>query len=272
MKVYAIEQKDVNDNCGTKAVSLKKLVDIGINVPPFFAVPNDCFLQFCRQNSLMDPIMFFSSKSYHDVLSSLPENLSLEIEMVTKLPEDKYIIRSSSTTCREEPLQFSSMISGAFDSYYSQNVNSISTKILDVWKSMYSFRAYQQCNLVSEEPIVSGMGVIIQQYISPVISGIVHTNDGCIDINWVNGHLSSIVSGNERGCSVRVYVSKEHDYIVRGLEKSILELKDNNYFQLIKELYNTSIKIKEHLKADQEIEWIYDGSRLWIVQSQNLIS
>lgn len=270
MKVYAIAQKYVDDNCGLKAVSLKQLYDLGINVPPFFVVPNDCFLEFCRQNSLMNPLLFFSSDTFHDVLSMLPENLS--VEMVTDLPEDKYMIRSSSTTCRKEPPQFSSMISGAFDSYYSHNIDNIEKKILDVWKSLYSFKAYQQCKLVSEEPIVSGMGVVIQKYISPEISGIAHTNERYVDVNWVNGHLSSIVSGKEKGYSVRVYVSKDHDYIVRGLEKSILELKNHSYFQLIKELYDICIKIKDYIETDQEIEWIYDGSKLWFVQTQNLIS
>lgn len=136
---------------------------------------------------------------------------------------------------------------------------------------MYSEKAYKQCRLMSTEPFVKSIGVVIQEIITPVISGLTHTNSKGITINWIEGHLSRIVSGEVLGYSIDVYKNDLNEYVIRGIEGTIVSILDRNYESIIKELIDSAEKIKGTAECEQEIEWIYDGTKVWFVQTQALI-
>lgn len=182
------------------------------------------------------------------------------------------MVRSSSVPTSDVDLDmFPSMISGAFESYFASSIHEVIDSIPKVWGSVFSEKAYNQCRIFSTKPIVKSIGVLIQRYVEPFISGVVHTKGNIVSVNWIEGHLSKIVSGQLLGNSVDVYKSSEGHYILRGIEKNILLIMNNKYEDVFKSLLEIVTVIKRHFNQDQEVEWVYDGERVWIIQSQPLI-
>ena len=273
--INVLSSCEVDATCGTKATSLAVLKKLGVSVPDFYAIPSSCFEEFCQKYGVMLPEIFYESDKF-DVQAiekfEYAKMLNVE-ELLRRFAQGRYMVRSSSIPSKDVDLnQFPSMISGAFESFFASNVSEIEENILKVWKSIYSEKAYNQCRIFSRYPIIKGVGVLIQKYIDPVISGVVHTENGAATVNWIRGHLSKIVSGEELGNSINVYLSPKNQYILRGIESDVLLVKNNNFESVFKSILDTSNVIQQNFGCEQEIEWIFDGEAVWVVQSQALIS
>lgn len=267
-------QSEIDESCGTKATTLSELKKLGIAVPEFFAIPSCCFESFCRVSGIQSPELFYSDDDFKEVEKEkfLLVDILNKDKIVQKIGKGEYMVRSSSVPTNNVDLDmFPSMISGAFESYFASSVYEAINSITKVWQSVFSEKAYNQCRLFSTTPVIRGIGVLIQRYIEPVISGVAHTKGDTVSVNWIEGHLSKIVSGQLLGNSVDVYKSSECNYILRGIEKNILIIKHNKYENVFKLLLDIITNIKHYFNRDQEVEWIYDGKKVWIIQSQSLI-
>lgn len=267
------DKNNINNLCGTKAQGLAILSQNGICVPDFYVIPANIFNEFCETNDLCSINSFYSMGKYDDnILKKIHNNCSVELDM-SIFNAANWMVRSSAIPQKYiNQEQFASMISGAFESFSSTNQADIADCVKRVWESVFSEKAYYQCKAFSNEAIISGMGVIIQKEIKPVISGVIHTKGNRISVNWIRGHLSSIVSGSERGNIVDVYLSAANHCILRGIESSILNILENNEKEVFHQLFNISQSIVKIMSSDQEIEWIYDGNIVWIVQTQKWLS
>lgn len=275
LKVEVRSLSEIDELCGTKATTLFELLNLGLPVPDFWSVPSSCFEHFCQEKKIPSIEHFYASNKFNlEVNEKFMDADVLNGEtIVKKLISGKYMVRSSAIPNNIVDLEmFPSMISGAFESYFAPSVSEVKKNILNVWKSVFLEKAYKQCRMFSDLPIINGIGVLIQRYIEPVISGVIHTKEKNISINWIEGHLSKIVNGEAIGNSIEAYISSEQNYILRGIESNILLIKEKNYEEVFKSLLNITTIIKKYFGHDQEIEWIYDGKQVWIVQSQPLIS
>lgn len=275
LKIELKSSIEIDDLCGTKAKTLVELKRLGLSIPDFWAVPSSCFELFCREKNVESLEQFYSNTKYNLEANKVFMNADiLNVEdIVEKISTGKYMVRSSAIPKETIHLEmFPSMISGAFESYFSPNLHEVINNIPNVWRSVFLEKAYKQCRMFSEFSIIKGMGVIIQRYIEPVISGVIHTKEKMISINWIEGHLSQIVNGEVLGNSIEAYISSEQNYILRGIENNILLIKEKKYEQIFKSLLDITTIIKQHFNYEQEVEWIYDGKKVWIVQSQSLIS
>lgn len=273
--VNVMSSCEIESSCGTKATTLAELKKLGLPVPDFYAVPSSCFKAFCRKVEIKSPENFYESDEFdsHAISKFKYIDILNTEDVLRKVEEGRYMVRSSSIPTKDVELKmFPSMISGAFESYFASTTSEIVDNIPKVWESVYSEKAYNQCRIFSEFPIISGIGVLIQKYIDPVISGVVHTKNDIVSVNWVNGHLSKIVNGEDLGNSINIYLSPENNYILRGIESNILLVKNNNYENVFKSLLGIANAIKRHFGCEQEIEWVYDGTTVWVVQSQDLIT
>jgi len=266
---------EIDESCGTKAVMLYELKKLGIPVPEFYVISSTIFLSLCQELNIQNPKLFYANSRFDASINNQLKNINIinKSEILDRIPENKYMVRSSSVPSKEiDLLMFPSMISGAFESFFASSLIDVINNIPKVWESVYSEKAYKQCRLFSKESIIDGIGVLIQQYVEPVISGVAHTNNNIVSINWIEGHLSKIVNGETIGQTVDIYKSCENEYILRGIENNIMSIKNNcleNVFRLILE---TTISIKQYFEFEQEIEWIYDGEKLWVVQTQSLLN
>ena len=278
MKKINIHMKpfsEIDFSCGTKATTLLELKSLDLSIPDFYAIPSSCFNEFCQEAQIEIPEMFYARAKYDSHIIKKFDQIEIlnTKEITQKLKNDKYMVRSSSVPTKDVDLKtFPSMISGVFESYFASTISDVAENIPKVWKSLYSEKAYNQCRILSDHPIVTGMGVLIQKYIEPVISGVAHTCNDMVSVNWIRGHLSKIVTGEVRGNVINVYLSPECNYILRGTESDILFVKNNDYEDVFKSLFDSITIAKKHFGYEQEMEWIYDGITVWIVQSQTLLT
>lgn len=266
---------EIDSSCGTKATTLLELKKIGLQIPDFFVVPTSCFDSFCREMDIKSPETFYASCKFDpDINKKFLNAEILNMDDITPIiGHGRYMVRSSSVPAKEVDLKmFPSMISGAFESFLASSASEVLDNISNVWRSVFLEKAYNQCKVFSKTPIITGIGVIIQKYIEPIISGVAHTKDNVISVNWIEDHLSKIVSGEILGNSIDIYMSAERNCILRGIEKDILLIKDNSFENVFRTLLDNVTSIKQHFDCEQEVEWIYDGEKVWIVQSQSLIS
>lgn len=252
--VTVLDSSEVTENCGTKVLMLARLEKMGIYIPAFYGIEVYDFLRF-----------------FQNVDSNLKKDKNYEFILSKKLPEGKYMVRSSVVPKGKENPDFGSMISGAFESYVAKNLVEVPEKILDVWQSFFSEKAKEQCDLFLEGGSMWGMGVLIQRYIEPVISGVLHSDMERYNINWIEGHLSKIVSGKDRGNTISCYRNESGEIILRGVEKDILEIVDHKFEPIFIELEQLGRKINRELGFEIEVEWLYDGAHIWVVQCQKLI-
>lgn len=259
---------EVNYRCGTKAQGLAFLSD-KVNIPQFVVLDVDnfnrllSFLDICSVNE------FFSNEflDLHKCIENSYSNVQLDYPIE---PETSYIVRSSAVPNNFSD-SFSSEISGAFESY-SCFGSDIVKAILKVYQSCFTLKAYKQLKLFSNPVNFLGMGIIIQKYINAVYSGVIHVTDkNKIHIQWVNGHLSEIVSGKEFGFSNLIYFNTKKEPIIRGTELEILTIKNENLCDILGTAADIAVKIYELIEKPSEIEWIYDGNTHWIVQCQELL-
>lgn len=265
--------ENIDRSCGTKAMRLYELINMNIPVPKFQVISSDEFKKYCNEVGIMD-ITDFYKKKYESLPEEVFDEDIFEIENEESLfTADSFMVRSSSVPVSfKETDEYASMISGAFDSYHTTSRDRIKKSIINVWKSMYSEKAYQQIHLFEDVDIISGIGVIIQEYIPPIFSGITHTSKEEISINWINGHLSALVDGKQEGFHVRMFNDDENGMTMQGIEEGIAFVINNQYYAVFEKLFQLSMKIQQAYMFPQEIEWIFDGNQIWVVQTQKLLN
>ena len=253
---------------GTKASSLSQIKGL-VNVPQFWTIDEKHFEMYLSSRWNVSKQMY--SKGLYSLDYSNQDKCDpclIELDH-TFSPTKKYIVRSSIVPFVATN-DFASEISGAFDSVVCSS-DQIVNAIIQVYDSVYSQKARNQIRLFSLEKNIKGMAIIIQQFVPAKLSGVVHiSHNKGIHLQWLNGHLSKIVSGEEFGHSNLIYYNNVNDVIFRGSEKEIFYVRDNHLAGVFSELLNTSTKLFGLFGVPQEIEWIFDGEKQWIVQSQKL--
>jgi hypothetical protein len=124
------------------------------------------------------------------------------------------------------------------------------------------------------------MGILIQPYITPYISGVLHatTQIGSrirqAEVAWVEGHLQQIVSGEKTGYKLQLQTDLAHSggVVIVGQEHVVRECQRLGVINVFEGLMDISSKINDVFTADFEAEWIFDGLELWVVQVQKLTS
>ena len=253
---------------GTKASSLSQIKEI-VNVPQFWTIDEKYFEMYLNSRWNISKELYSKGLYSFDYSNQDKCNTCLiELDHAFS-PINKYIVRSSIVPFSATD-DFAAEISGAFDSIVCSG-DEIANAIIQVYDSVYSQKARKQIRLFALENNIKGMAIIIQQYISAKLSGVVHiSNNKEVHLQWIEGHLRGIVSGEEFGHSNLIYYNNVNDAIFRGSEKEIIYIRDNHLTGVFSEVLNTSTKLFDLFGVPQEIEWIFDGEKHWIVQSQIL--
>ncbi len=274
MHVKLSREKNGVEYCGTKAAGLFELEKMGIPIPKFYVVPVSFFWQFCSSVHAGSLYEFYQHKAFDSVIYQkcfVGQNIWVDCNELTDI-NGRFIVRSSAVpqenTQKEE---FSSKVSGVFESFIADNFNEIGDMIIAVWQSVYSEEAYKKLHIFQPEFEMKGMATVVQQYIEPVISGIVHTYSDKICVDWIEGSQEEILQGRQQGREIEIYLSDFGEMILRGKESSIKFAQECSRRRIFIELFELSIKIQKKRCSEQEIEWVYDGSSVWIVQSQRLL-
>lgn len=254
---------------GTKAKALLEIWSVA-NVPEFWTISSNSFKELLRMNGIEDVSCFFENE-YSDMYYNMIENAIASVELNFPFEQDQTYIVRSSIVPRTKTESFASEISGAFESYVCKG-SDIKESIIHVYASVFTEKAYRQIKLFSQESNIEGMGVIVQKYVPALYSGVIHVEDSkSIQIQWLEGHLSKIVSGESFGFSSYIYLDSLNAPVFRGTEKEILLLRDKSLQNIFVSIFQIACQIYMLYERSLELEWIFDGSKHWIVQCQELI-
>jgi phosphoenolpyruvate synthase/pyruvate phosphate dikinase len=272
LTLYAVEATEFIE-CGTKTNELLKLQRLGIKVPQFLVVDISGYRALVDNFNIPSFSDFIKNKQFEPKISNSILDLTGKINIIyPNLLNSSIIVRSSSAVNTHKDQYFASIISGAFESYEC-SIEDLVSATLKVYASLYSERAYSQLRCIDLKSEIIGMTILIQNAINPKCSGVLHYYHETqnIETTWVKGHLRDIVSGKTSGMTDSLNLNINGSVVVEGFENHIYTIIENSFEQPFSELYFIANKIGKFYNKNLEIEWLYDGSDISIVQCQELI-
>lgn len=289
---------------GGKGANLGEMVNAKIPVPDGFIVTADAYFDFINSTSLKEKIM--SELSGLDVENSkklqeaskriktaimaadMPGDLAVQIKnFYLKLcgENDRYVAVRSSATAEDLP---DASFAGQQETYLNvKGWADVVAKVQRCWASLFEARAifYRQTNKFSHLKV--GIAVPVQLMVQSDYSGIMFTvnpltnNKDEVSIEAAYGLGQPVVSGEvtpdqyivskTTGKITSRYVAKQTWQLtlagktpISKKYQSIQKLSNKH----IVELAEIGIRIEEHYKRPQDIEYGVEDGKIYIVQSR----
>jgi pyruvate,water dikinase len=289
---------------GGKGASLGEMTKAGIPVPPGFVILASAFEQFLKETDLdveIDSILHtVNHQEMHTVEHSseiiqklileakMPEDIKEAIQKEFKKLNTPYVAVRSSATAEDST---SAAWAGQLESYLNTTEKTLLQNVQKCWASLFTPRAifYRfEKNLHNQKISVA---VVIQKMVQSEVSGIafsVHpvTEDrNQIIIEAGYGLGEAIVSGSITPDSyvVEKDLRRIIDKNISEQEKMLVKNRVNNDWAMVPyskrrlqklpdekilELAQSIIKIEEHYKSPQDIEWAFADNLFYITQSR----
>lgn len=189
------------------------------------------------------------------------ESLQTELEQ-TISPGQYFAVRSSANLEDSSDHSFA----GQFDTFLNvQGVEQVCLAIQSVWETARreSVQVYQQRGSLSADQLL--MAVIIQEMIQPVFSGVSFSRN---PITGVEETIVEAVRGEgtqlvQSGITPMRWVNRWGAF----LEKPADEQNTNS---LIEQIVQQTNRIAQLLQRDVDLEWVYDGQKLYWVQLRDI--
>jgi phosphohistidine swiveling domain-containing protein len=264
---------------GTKAARLGELTRAGFPVPPGFCVTVAAFESCCR----------LQADSGRLEIGEIPPDIAREIiDRCTSLGHPAVAVRSSATA--EDTREFS--FAGQYESFLQiVGTDHLLRAIRDCWASLWSPRAVGYRERVMPGGAPPAMGVIVQAMVPARASGVMFTANPVtsdreeIVITANPGLATLVVSGRVTPDTYRLDKAKvkvRERYIA---EKGEMEVAEDAATRVVpvpgkrrraptltrrqcSELGRLGLGIEGHFGAPQDIEFVHDGRRFFIVQSR----
>ena len=273
---------------GGKAKNLIELLRFNNSVPPFFVIPSSFLNNILTANGVQKPTITDPDEdwlSFNATVLNLeiPEDNRKEIEILLSSIGDNYAVRSSAVI--EDSLSVSA--AGVFRSVLGVSTETIFDAILECWASL--FTAASKFTHISAKVSTPNIAIIIQQIINPDVSGVVFTADpmvGSMDSITVNatfGIGEGVMEGsspvdfyviNRNGTVMNRTIAEKRNrlYANNGVTNDFVSDKMRNSPCLSDEelslLVTEAIKIEEHFKVPQDIEFLFVNKQLYILQTR----
>jgi phosphohistidine swiveling domain-containing protein/ribosomal protein L30E len=297
------------ESLGGKGFSLYKMLKIGINIPDFFIIRSELFKDLLADQKIDKKIRVLLrkvknanfekinliSREIIKVLNDIKiknENINEIYKYFDNFKFKNVSIRSSAIL--EDGKE--NAWAGQLETFLNINKENIIKLIKKCWMSLYSERAliYMKENNLLDENI--GMAIIIQRMINPDVSGV------GFSINPVNGDKNTaivesifglgeyLVNGTitpdlyhflktNKKIIKKVYsvqlkkmiINKKigtKEVNVNSQQKNAKKMSDNLYLKLL----NQIIKCEKHFKYPQDVEWLLEKEKIYILQSRPITS
>lgn len=264
---------------GGKAAALGEMMRAGFPVPPGFCVTTPAFESCCRWEPPDGRL---------EVTGITPDVADEVTEAYRSLGEPPVAVRSSATT---EDTQESSF-AGQYESVLQVvGVEALLRAIRRCWTSLASPRAAAYRERAAPGGTAPAMAVVVQVMIPGRASGVMFTLDpvdgdpGAIVITANPGLASLVVSGRATPDTYRVDRATLRILERDIAEKTEMEVAEDALTRVVPiperqrrastltrrqlaELGRLGVAIEDHFGAPQDIEFVHDGERSWVVQSR----
>lgn len=252
---YIKSLKNCNDNeIGEKAKNLK-IISSKTN----FLIPKTLVLTIYLYNLLVSFNKSKNKESFNNIkYFNIPAEIKRQIiKKIFKIFKNKHLVVRSSTTCEDS--QFFSF-AGQYSTFLNiRNEKDLLKAIKICYVSLFSDNAKAYAEFKNRDIEKEQIAVLVQNVIKTKISGVIFTAD---PIN------------NNKNKMIMEYGSGFGDKIVGGYCKpSYLEFLKNEklikkYPDFIKKLLKISLKLESIFNCPQDIEWGFDGKKIFIFQSR----
>lgn len=295
-----------NDNAiaGGKGASLGEMTRAGMPIPPGFVILSSAFERFLEETDLnveidstLDSV---NHKEIHTVENAsekiqalilkagIPEDIDSQIQKSFQKLDEEYVAVRSSATAEDST---NAAWAGQLESYLNTTKENLLENVRKCWASLFTPRAifYRFEKELHKQKI--SVAVVVQKMVESEVSGVafsVHPitqdrNQLVIEAGYGLGE--AIVSGSitpdcyvvekeprriiDKNISEQkraIFRSEDHnDWVTIDKEKSsIQKLSDEK----ILELSELVIKIENHYGFPCDIEWAFENSKFYIVQSR----
>ncbi len=264
---------------GSKAARLGDLARAGFPVPPGFCVTVAAFESCCR----------LQPGSGRLEIGEIPPDIAREIiDSYTSLGHPAVAVRSSATA--EDTREFS--FAGQYASFLQiVGTDRLLRAIRDCWASLWSPRAVGYRERVAPGGAPPAMGVIVQTMVPACASGVMFTANPVtsdreeIVITANPGLATLVVSGRVTPDTYRLDKDKvkvRERYIAEKVEMEVAQDDATRVVPVPEKRRRAStltgrqcsglgrlgLQIEAHFGAPQDIEFVHDGRRCFIVQSR----
>ncbi len=289
---------------GGKGANLGEMVNAKIPVPDGFIVTAGAYFDFINSTSLKEKIMHElsgldvdNSKKLQEaskriktaiMAADMPGDLAQQIkDYYHKLcgENDRYVAVRSSATAEDLP---DASFAGQQETYLNvKGWSNVVAKVQKCWASLFEARAifYRQTNKYSHLKV--GIAVPIQLMVQSDYSGIMFTvnpltnNDEEVSIEAAYGLGQPVVSGEvtpdqyivdkKTGKITSRYIAKQTWQLTLAgktpISKKYQEVQKLGNKHIV-ELAEIGIRIEEHYKRPQDIEYGVEDGKIYIVQSR----
>lgn len=231
------------DGIGNKALNLHRLWRRKYNIPRTYVCTWDAYLEYQRQGY---PVMGLLAKELEQII----------------LPARSYAVRSSANL--EDSISRS--FAGQFSSLLNvRGVDQVLKAVQTVWQAAESegVQTYLQRTLQPTDRLL--LAVIIQEMIEPVLSGVSFslnpvTGQQEIIVEAVHGEGTQLV---QSGITPLRWVSRWG---------ALLEKPEDDHLPdgVIGQIVQQTQQIAKRLRRDVDLEWVYDGKKLYWVQLRDI--
>jgi len=289
---------------GGKGANLGELLKINILVPPGFVVLASAFERFLEENDINVEIATRLNKINIEDIESVEEgseilrDLILKAEMSKEIEKEilaafkklkaKYVEVRSSATAEDSKID---SWAGELETYLNTTKENSIENVKKCWASLYTPRAifYRFKRGLNKKPV--SVAVVIQKMIQSEVSGVCFTvhpvnrnkNQMIIEACWGLGEI--LVQGK---ITPDTYIIQKSNLKILDINKNpqnemIIRLKNGTRNALIpkskkerqklsekeiKELAKICLKIENHYKDPQDIEWTLEKNKFYIVQAR----
>ncbi len=262
---------------GGKAAGLDRLLGFGFPVPPARVVSADAYLAFIEDAGLREyldrlrdaevpPPDLLEAETARINAAFLEASIPLAVEDRIRKAASELLaggllaVRSSATA---EDLA-SASFAGQYRTFLEVGTEeAVLDAVRMCWASLWepSARAYRRGEEIPEDNL--SMAVVLQVMVPAVWAGVMFTRDPIGDpdharIEAVRGLGEALVSGKATPSVFRV---NRADLEVRGL----VPVERPRF---VEDLVRMGIRVERRLGSPQDIEWVYDGERLLLLQAR----
>jgi phosphoenolpyruvate synthase/pyruvate phosphate dikinase len=239
---------------GTKAKNIKIIKEKGrCLIPKTLVININIFNQLLIHNKISNPI------SYNWSNFEIPARYQKIIfEKIAQEFGDKPLVIRSSATCEDSPLL---SFAGQYLSFLNiKGKNNIMKAIKLCYQSLFSENAKIYAKISGVRLEYESMAIAIQELAPVKVAGVIFTADPVnqdnkkLIIEYTKGLGDSIVSGHKKP-KVKTINKKE-----------INNLDDKMLIALVK----IALNLEKIFGNPQDIEWGWDGKRIYIFQSRNI--
>jgi pyruvate,water dikinase len=289
---------------GGKGANLGEMINKGITAPEGFVISASVFERFLEETDINVEIKAMWNRINIEDIESVEENseivraLILKEKMPKEIEEEifsafdklkvKYAAVRSSATVEDSKID---SWAGELETYLNTTRENLIENVKKCWASLYTPRAlfYRVKRKLKRKKV--SVAVVVQKMIQSQISGVCFTvhpivkdkNQMVIEAVWGLGEI--LVSGqitpdsyvvDKRNFEILdVNISSQTKMIVQGKKgnKAVNVLKPKKEKQKlsekrIKDLAKLCIKIENHFRSPQDVEWAFAKGKFYITQSR----